>query len=154
MWIVSKTSAANTIQSTTDCDSDPLPFQLWHRYASLTKKATFVDVDYPQLIEKKKDVLFTKSLLRDALLKTGLRSANSPVQVRSDQYMAIGCDLRDLQLLERTLRAELDITNSSILFVAEVSVTYMPLTDANKLIQWANTFKDCKPAFLRHSHTF
>jgi tRNA wybutosine-synthesizing protein 4 len=99
-----------------------------------------VDVDYPQLIDKKRDVVFTKSLLRDALLETGLRSAEAPVRVRSERYMAIGCDLRDLQLLERTLRAELDIPNSSILFVAEVSVTYMPLVDANKLIQWANTF--------------
>ncbi|KAF2631182.1 leucine carboxyl methyltransferase 2 [Macroventuria anomochaeta] len=123
------------------CGYDPLPFQFWHRYASLTEEATFVDVDYPQLIEKKKDVVFTKSLLRDALLKTGLRTAEAPVRVRSDKYMAIGCDLRDLQLLERTLRAELDIPSTSLLFVAEVSVTYMPLTDANKLIQWANTFE-------------
>lgn len=121
--------------------SDPLPFQFWHRYAALTEKATFVDVDYPQLIDKKTNVVFTKSLLRDALLKTGLRSAEAPIRVRSERYMAIGCDLRDLELLERTLRAELDIPNSSILFVAEVSVTYMPLVDANKLIQWANTFE-------------
>ncbi|KAF9694375.1 hypothetical protein EKO04_007368 [Ascochyta lentis] len=126
------------------CGYDPLPFQFWQRYPLLTEKATFVDVDYPQLIEKKRDVVFTKSLLRDALLKTGLRSANLPVRVRSDQYMAIGCDLRELQLLERTLRAELDIPNSSILFVAEVSVTYMPLADANKLIQWANTFDNSR----------
>jgi tRNA wybutosine-synthesizing protein 4 len=118
-----------------------LPFQFWRRYAALTEKATFVDVDYPQLIDKKRDVVFTKSLLRDALLKTGLRSAEAPVRVRSERYMAIGCDLRDLELLERTLRAELDIPNSSILFVAEVSVTYMPLVDANKLIQWASTFE-------------
>jgi tRNA wybutosine-synthesizing protein 4 len=102
-----------------------------------------VDVDYPQLIDKKRDVEFTNSLLRDVLLKTGLRTAEAPVRVKSDQYMAIGCDLRDLKLLEQTLRAELDITNSSILFVAEVSVTYMPLMDANKLIQWANTFENC-----------
>lgn len=100
-------------------------------------------MDYPQLIDKKRDVVFAKSLLRDALLKTALRSAKAPVRVRSDQYMAIGCDLRDLQLLEQTLRTELDIPNSSILFVAEVSVTYMPLTDANKLIQWANAFETC-----------
>ncbi|KAJ4989151.1 leucine carboxyl methyltransferase [Stagonosporopsis vannaccii] len=125
------------------CGYDPLPFQFWHRYASLTEKATFVDVDYPQLIDKKSEVVFAKCLLRNALLKTGLRSANAPVRVRSDQYMAIGCDLRDLQLLEKTLRNELDIPKSSILFVAEVSVTYMPLTDANKLIQWANTFETC-----------
>lgn len=77
------------------------------------------------------------------MLKTRLRPAEAPVRVRSEQYLAIGCDLRDLQLLEKTLRNELDIVNSSILFVAEVSVTYMPLLDANKLIEWANTFEFC-----------
>ena len=100
-------------------------------------------MDYPQLIDKKRDVVFAKSLLRDALLKTRLRSAEAPVRIRSEQYLAIGCDLRDLQLLEKTLRNELDIVDSSILFVAEVSVTYMPLMDANKLIEWANTFESC-----------
>ena len=100
-------------------------------------------MDYPQLINKKRDVVFAKSLLRDALLKTRLRLAEAPVRVRSEQYLAIGCDLRDLQLLEKTLRNELDIVNSSILFVAEVSVTYMPLLDANKLIERANTFEFC-----------
>lgn len=112
-----------------------------------------MDVDYPQLIDKKRDVVFTKSLLRDALLKTGLRSAQAPVRVRSDQYMAIGCDLRDLKLLERTLRAELDIPNSSVLFVAEVSVTYMPLKDANKLIEWANTFESGMLLFFSRVRT-
>lgn len=142
---MSTKSVANTIaRPSTDHHSDPLPFQFWHRYPALTERAVFVDVDYPQLIEKKRDVVFTNSLLRHALLKTGLRSAESPVGVRSEQYMSIGCDLRDLQLLERTLRAELDIPRSSILFVAEVSVTYMPLVDANRLIRWANTFESCK----------
>ena len=75
-------------------------------------------MDYPQLIDKKRDVVFAKSLLRDALLKTRLRPAEAPVRVRSEQYLAIGCDLRDLQLLEKTLRNELDIVNSSILYAA------------------------------------
>ena len=114
-------------------------------------------MDYPQLIDKKRDVVFTKGLLRDALLKTRLRSAEAPVRIRSDRYMAIGCDLRDLQLLESTLRNELDVTNSSVLFVAEVSVTYMPLIDANKLIQWANSFETCKSVFwgsyTKHTNT-
>jgi tRNA wybutosine-synthesizing protein 4 len=83
--------------------------------------------------------MLTNNLLRDALLKTKLRSSEQPVYLRSDQYMAIGCDLRNLDLLERTLRAELDMPQSAILFVAEVSVTYMPLADADLLIRWANT---------------
>lgn len=123
--------------------SDPLPFQFWHRYATLTEKATFVDVDYPQLIEKKRDRMLTNSLLREALLKTGLRSSEQPaVYLRSDRYMALGCDLRDIHVLERTLRAELDIPRSSLLFVAEVSATYMPVVDSDTLIRWASTIED------------
>jgi tRNA wybutosine-synthesizing protein 4 len=119
-----------------------LPFQFWHRHASLAKNATFVDVDYPQLIERKRSRMLTNNLLRDSLLKTKLRPSEQPVYLRSDQYMAIGCDLRNLDLLERILRAELNMPGSAILFVAEVSVTYMPLTDADLLIRWANTISN------------
>ena len=122
--------------------SDPLPFQFWHRHAALSREATFVDVDYPQLIEKKRDRMLTNGLLRDALLKTKLRTCDLPVYMRSDQYMAIGCDLKDLQTLERILRAEFDASTTSFLFVAEVSVTYMPVDDADALIRWASTLND------------
>jgi tRNA wybutosine-synthesizing protein 4 len=103
-----------------------------------------VDVDYPQLMEQKRDRMLTNSLLRDALLKTGLRSSKLPVYLRSEQYMAIGCDLRRLDALESTLRAGLDIASSSVLFVAEVSATYMPVADSDALIQWASTLEDGK----------
>jgi tRNA wybutosine-synthesizing protein 4 len=86
--------------------------------------------------------MLTNNLLRDSLLKTKLRPSEQPVYLRSDQYMAIGCDLRNLDLLERILRAELNMPGSAILFVAEVSVTYMPLTDADLLIRWANTISN------------
>lgn len=52
--------------------------------------------------------------------------------------MAVGCDLRDLESLEKILKKEMP--NYSILFVAEVSITYMPLVDSNALIKWAGTF--------------
>lgn len=101
-----------------------------------------MDVDYPPLIEKKRDRMLSNGMLRDALLKTKLRSSEPPVQLRSDQYMAIGCDLRDLGTLESILRAEFDVPATSIMFVAEVSVTYMPVKDADTLIQWASTLED------------
>jgi tRNA wybutosine-synthesizing protein 4 len=123
--------------------SDPLPFQFWHRYTSACQNATFVDVDYPQLIERKRDRMLRNGLLRDALFKTNLRSASTPVYLRSDNYAAIGCDLRELDALKKLLEAEFDLQASSILFVAEVSVTYMPLQDANALIAWASKFPDC-----------
>ncbi|KAF7442473.1 O-Methyltransferase polyketide biosynthesis [Pyrenophora tritici-repentis] len=127
---------------------DPLPFQFWHRYASLAESATFVDVDYPQLMERKRDRMLSNSLLRDALLKTKLRTSEQPVYLRSDGYMALGCDLKDLVTLERVLRAEFDIPAASVLFVAEVSVTYMPLKDSDTLIQWASTLEDARFCIL------
>ncbi|KAH8728730.1 hypothetical protein GQ44DRAFT_757142 [Phaeosphaeriaceae sp. PMI808] len=130
------------------CGYDPLPFQFWHRYPSLTKNATFVDVDYPQLMERKRDRMLTNSLLRDALLGTTLRGSKLPVYLRSQQYMAIGCDLRDLDILEKALRFELDISSSSVLFVAEVSATYMPVADSDALIRWASTLEDARFCIL------
>ncbi|KAF2032598.1 LCM-domain-containing protein [Setomelanomma holmii] len=124
------------------CGYDPLPFQFWHRYPSLAQQATFVDVDYPQLIERKRSRMLTDGLLRDALFETNMRASKPPVYLRSDQYLAIGCDLRQLELLERTLRAELDIHSSVVLFVAEVSATYMPVADSDALIRWASTLEN------------
>jgi tRNA wybutosine-synthesizing protein 4 len=101
-----------------------------------------VDVDYPQLTEKKRDRMLSNGLLRDALFRTKLRVSEPPVYLRSDGYMALGCDLKDLGTLEQILRAEFDIPSTSVLFVAEVSVTYMPVQDADALIQWASTLED------------
>jgi tRNA wybutosine-synthesizing protein 4 len=105
-----------------------------------------VDVDYPQLMERKRDRILSNGLLRDVLLKTKLRSSEPPVYLRSDGYMALGCDLKDLRTLEQALRAEFDVPATSILFVAEVSVTYMPVKDADALIQWASTLEDSMSA--------
>jgi tRNA wybutosine-synthesizing protein 4 len=93
-------------------------------------------------MEKKRERMLSNGLLRDALLRTKLRLSEPPVYVRSEGYMALGCDLKDLITLERILRAEFDVPAASILFVAEVSVTYMPVKDADTLIQWASTLED------------
>jgi tRNA wybutosine-synthesizing protein 4 len=105
----------------------------------VSQNAVFVDVDYPQLIGRKRDRMLTNDLLRDALFSTNLRPSKPPVYLRSDRYMALGCDLKDLDTLERVLRDEFDSATSSLLFVAEVSVTYMPVADADALIHWAST---------------
>jgi tRNA wybutosine-synthesizing protein 4 len=144
MWIVSKNTHKNSYpqDEVLTIGSDPLPFQFWHRHASISRNAVFVDVDYPQLIARKRDRMLANDLLRDALLKTNLRSSALPIYARSDRYMALGCDLRDLVALEQTLNEEFDLKNTSILFVAEVSITYMPVSDADALIRWASTLPD------------
>ncbi|KAF2796722.1 leucine carboxyl methyltransferase 2 [Melanomma pulvis-pyrius CBS 109.77] len=130
------------------CGYDPLPFQFWHRHASISENCTFVDVDYPELIGRKRDRIMANDLLRDALLRTNLRSSKGNVYLRSDKYMALGCDLRFPEILETDLRAELDVPSSSFLFIAEVSVTYMPLPYADSLIRWAGTLEDARFCML------
>ncbi|KAF2273578.1 leucine carboxyl methyltransferase 2 [Westerdykella ornata] len=130
------------------CGYDPLPFQFWHRYASSCQNATFVDVDYPQLIERKRDRILMNALTREALLKSSVRSSGAPIYLRSDRYMALGCDLKDLKTLERVLRSEFDMTSTAVIFVAEVSITYMPLADAQSLIEWARRFSNSQFCLL------
>ena len=57
---------------------------------------------------------------------------------RSDQYVQLGCDLRDLPHLNQTLSQVLDIDNSLILLTAEVSITYMKVEESDALIKWAS----------------
>ena len=62
--------------------------------------------------------------------------------LRSDQYIQLGCDLRDLARLIRALNQVVDMENCSVLFTAEVSITYMNVEAADTLIEWAATLVD------------
>lgn len=66
-------------------------------------------------------------------------SSMGDILFRSDQYLQLGCDLRNLPQLEETLASVIDLQNCSILFTAEVSITYMNLKTADALINWAST---------------
>ncbi|KAF2121476.1 hypothetical protein BDV96DRAFT_564320 [Lophiotrema nucula] len=124
------------------CGYDPLPFQFWHRHSSLCEHATFVDVDYPQLVGRKRDRILTSDVLRHGFFRGSPLPSTLPVYLRSQRYVAIGCDLRDLKTLGEVLDNELDISNASVLFVSEVAITYMPVTDSDALIRWAGTLKN------------
>jgi tRNA wybutosine-synthesizing protein 4 len=58
--------------------------------------------------------------------------------LRSDNYVQIGCDLRQLAAIRETLAAIVDIQSCAFLFVAEVSITYMEREAADALIKWAS----------------
>lgn len=52
--------------------------------------------------------------------------------------MQLGVDLRNLSHLGQVLASVIDIDNSTILFTAEVSITYMSLDTSDALIKWAS----------------
>lgn len=123
--------------------SDPLAFQWLSKYPDKCRNVTFVDIDYPELITRKLEVISQTPQLRD-LLDTSVPIGGrdrAPPQV-ANRYLALGCDLADIERLEKILNENIDIESCSILCVAEVSITYMDVGDADSLIRWASRCRD------------
>lgn len=103
--------------------SDPLPWQCLSRYPIASEGCKFIDIDYKDLMLKKRAVVLDTHELN--LMFTNIEQDQSgEILLRSDQYVQIGCDLRELRSLHEALSSVVDIPNSKILFVAEVSITY------------------------------
>ena len=103
-----------------------------------------MDIDYPDSIKKKCEVITTTSQLQDLLQPLDVSTNASSVFLRSGHYMALGCDLSDIKTLDSTLSSEFNITSCLILCTAEVSVTYMNVEAADALIAWASQYDDSK----------
>ncbi|KAK4144068.1 S-adenosyl-L-methionine-dependent methyltransferase [Dichotomopilus funicola] len=128
------------------CGSDVLPWQCLTRYADSCAGVKFVDVDFPDLIERKRrTVLATPELLgmltgvKGADFKDGAADLPKPVVFDSNQYAQIGCDLRELTTLWKGLEAMAgSLEECEFIFVAEVSITYMEREGADQVISWAS----------------
>lgn len=72
------------------------------------------------MIKKRAVVQSTKEL--NSML-ANVERPEGDVIFKSDEYVQLGCDLRDLVGLQRTLAKVIDIENCTILFTAEVSIT-------------------------------
>src|SRR4051812_36487671 len=86
--------------------SDPLPWQCFERYPAASKGAKFVDVDYNNLMLKKRAVVQSTTELNSML--TNIETTEHEVLFLSDQYIQLGCDLRDLASLNRILGMVVD----------------------------------------------
>lgn len=118
-----------------------LPWQCTARYPELSQDVLFVDVDFPELIEKKRKVVLATPELRQLLGSYQVGADGSPIYLQSEKYCQIGCDLRQLDLLRGCLSTVIGspASEGSFLFVAEVSITYMETLAADQVIQWAST---------------
>jgi tRNA wybutosine-synthesizing protein 4 len=101
------------------CGFDPLPFV----YLSSGANACFVDVDFPELIQRKCQIV------RDTPALTQVAGADCDKafgEIRGKSYCAVGCDLSDLNKFESILREiEPNLNDTPILFLSEVAITYM-----------------------------
>ncbi|KAK1998871.1 leucine carboxyl methyltransferase [Colletotrichum falcatum] len=122
------------------CGSDVLPWQCEVRYPESCRDVTFVDVDYPDLIQKKRQIVLETPELQ-GLLGSWEVSQDSPIVLKSQRYCQVGCDLRQLANLHKCLDTLFDVPNTEFLFVAEVSITYMDTEGADGVISWASALR-------------
>lgn len=61
------------------------------------------------------------------------------VLMDSEEYSAIGCDLRNLQKLRRLLESVVKLNESTILCIAEDSTSYMRTEAADALVAWTSS---------------
>ena len=116
---LAETTCQKKIVVNLGCGYDPLPFV----YLLSTTNAIFVDVDYPDLIRHKSNIIRETPALAEIF---GEQFGESNDEIWTEKYHAVGCDLSDLALFETLLRnIEPDIDNARLLFISEVAITYM-----------------------------
>ena len=139
--------------------SDPLPWQCLSRYPEACRGVVFIDIDYRDLILRKRTIVHEEPNLSSVL--SNVVASDGPVLLHSDQYIQVGCDLHKLTQLNQILSNVIKLENcmffltkfkklfsqecvGMILLIAEVSITYMNVNAADDLIQWASNLPDGK----------
>ncbi|WPH04407.1 Hypothetical protein R9X50_00729800 [Acrodontium crateriforme] len=132
------------------CGYDPLPFQYLGKQPDLCENATFVDVDYPTLMQNKLGIIDKTPELRSLLPNFTRTNDDVGLVGSSDPYVAVGCDLHDLPRLKVVLQDHLRIQdlNVAILFVSEVSTAYMSKEASQAVIQWTASHDDVRFCLL------
>ncbi|KAJ4267411.1 tRNA methyltransferase ppm2 [Fusarium torreyae] len=140
-FIASQKSDHKKVVINLGAGSDVLPWQSYHRYGDSCENTLFIDVDYPDLMRKKRAIVLGTPQLKELLGEDYFISDKDTdhLLLHSDKYCQIGCDLRELESLRKCLESFLSLSECSVLFVAEVSVTYMDTFSADALIQWASS---------------
>ncbi|EXJ95824.1 hypothetical protein A1O1_00948 [Capronia coronata CBS 617.96] len=121
------------------CGYDPLPFQWMAQDRDLCGNTKFIDVDFDELMVSKREIILNTPKMKDMLSLTPDRPTEKGVVLDTEEYTALGCDLRNLRRLERLVRSVVDIDQCLVLCVAEVSITYMSPDDSDPLIAWTTT---------------
>jgi len=137
------TSTTSGMPWLTGLNSDPLPFKFLSKHNDLCDLATFVDVDYKQLMQKKCETVKSTPELSSVInLSASSTPRTEAVLIDCAKYKAAACDLEDIKALQVLLEDTLHLRGSPVLFLAEVSITYMDAVAAEKLIELTSTFDD------------
>ncbi|KAI0441478.1 leucine carboxyl methyltransferase [Xylaria telfairii] len=129
------------------CGSDVLPWQCMTRYPDACHRAKFIDIDFPDLMSKKRTIVLNTPEL-SSVFEPLDTDASEHVLLNSDMYSQIGCDLRNTADIERAFSKCLDPSECIFMFVAEVSITYMETQGADGVIKWASSLSQAEFCLL------
>ncbi|GAW14790.1 hypothetical protein ANO14919_041930 [Xylariales sp. No.14919] len=131
------------------CGSDVLPWQCMTRYPDTCQGAKFIDIDFPDLMSKKRTIVLNTPEL-SSVFEPFYTNAGEHVLLKSDMYAQIGCDLRKTADIEKALSICLNLNPSDciFMFVAEVSITYMETQGADGVIEWASSLSQAEFCLL------
>ena len=101
-----------------------------------------MDVDYPDLMKKKCDIISNTSQFQDLLGPYDRSWEPNGLILCSENYLAVGCDLADIGRLNTLVASEVQMSMCIVLCIAEVSITYMDTNAADALIRWAGLHDD------------
>lgn len=130
------------------CGYDPLSFRM--RWKWNAKGVKFVDIDNKELIMSKVKI-FTQNKQLHQHLHDDLHITNKEdkdededenIIFSSESYLAVGCELTEVDVLYRIFNEIVQIQDCEIMFLAEFSTTYMPDHDIEALLQWTATFEN------------
>ncbi|KAJ5246246.1 LCM-domain-containing protein [Penicillium chermesinum] len=127
------------------CGYDPLPFILLsdEQKSAKSSHTVFVDIDYEKLMIHKKSAIREAQEIKDVIGDAKFGSDEDPIQICSSRYLGVGCDLKNLKKLNEVLLGSiLPSQECSVLFLAEVSLTYMDVHSANEVVKWAAQLTD------------
>ncbi|SCU84216.1 LADA_0D00496g1_1 [Lachancea dasiensis] len=120
------------------CGFDPLPFQLLDPLNKQNKqyqnRLSFVDLDYPDLLQNKKKIIESSPELT-AIVGDWKKSNRGNGIYEAEKYILAACDL-NLASGFQALMSSLELEDPSVIkiFVAEVSLAYMKTSKANEII--------------------
>ena len=101
---------------------------------------------------RKRDMVQSNKELFEVLTTVETRDDGS-ILLSSDQYLQLGCDLRDLNSVTRALADAINLDDCKVLFIAEDSITYMSTEASDSLIQWASGFHEGAVNHIFNSHS-
>ncbi|KAH8158149.1 hypothetical protein CIB48_g10098 [Xylaria polymorpha] len=117
------------------------------RYPDACHRAKFIDIDFPDLMSKKRTIVLNTPEL-SSVFEPLHTDASEHVLLNSDMYSQIGCDLRNTADIEKAFSKCLDPSECIFMFVAEVSITYMETLGADGVIKWASSLSQAEFCLL------